>query len=593
MLLAVAAGCGSGAGSTGSPGSGGGGDATGSGGASASGGAPGTGGAKSSGGATGTGGATTTGGVPGSGGASGGSNAGDAGAGGSPNGGSSGTGGTIVATQPLSPNIVVDQFGYRPSDEKIAVIRNPQKGFDAPGTFTPGAKYALVDAHSGAKLLEAAPTQWNGGTTDTSSGDKAWWFDFSTVTTAGDYFVLDETKNVRSDVFSISNGVYRDVLTQATRMLFYQRDGFAKTAQYAGAAWADAAAHTGKCYLYSDTTKTLNQDLHGGWWDAGDFNKYTNWGASDVIELMHAYAETPAAFTDATNIPESGNGVADLLDEVKWELDWLGRMQQSNGSVLSIVGEAAAEAPAFGGSANTAPSTVTDPCAYGPASTSASLTAAAAYAYGAVVFGAAAGASTAYPGYAAALVQQAQKAWTWAQANPAVFFYNSTASPTVGAGEQEVPTAASDRAYALLVKQLQAALYLFEATGTTTYRDFFDAHYATINVIATGYADGSHGEEQETLLAYTQAPNATASVVSEDQERHPGRGADQQQPGRRDEQPRSVPGVPLGGLLVGDQPDQERPGEPALRRRHLRARCVEQRHGRQGAPSATSTGSTA
>ena len=76
-------------------------------------------------------------------------------------------------------------------------------------------------------------------------------------------------------------------------MLFYQRDGFAKTAQYAGAAWADAAAHTGKCYLYSDTTKTLNQDLHGGWWDAGDFNKYTNWGASDVIELMHAYAETP------------------------------------------------------------------------------------------------------------------------------------------------------------------------------------------------------------------------------------------------------------------------------------------------------------
>ena len=77
----------------------------------------------------------------------------------------------------------------------------------------------------------------------------------------------------------------------------------------------------------------------------GDFNKYTNWGASDVIELMHAYAETPAAFTDATNIPESGNGVADLLDEVKWELDWLGRMQQSNGSVLSIVGEPAAERP--------------------------------------------------------------------------------------------------------------------------------------------------------------------------------------------------------------------------------------------------------
>jgi endoglucanase len=464
----------------------------------------------------GSGAGSSSGGAPGSGGASGGSSGTDAGAGGNPQGATGGGtgGGTLMAPQPLSPNIVVDQFGYRPADEKIAVIRNPQKGFDAPGSFTPGAKYALVDAHSGAKLLEAAPTQWNGGMTDSSSGDQAWWFDFSTVATTGDYFVLDETQNVRSDVFSISSAVYRDVLTQATRMLFYQRDGFAKTAQYAGAAWADAAAHTGKCYLYSDTTMTLNQDLHGGWWDAGDFNKYTNWGASDVIELMHAYTDTPAAFSDATNIPESGNGVADLLDEVKWELDWLGRMQQSDGSVLSIVGEASAEAPTLGGSPNTAPSLVTAPCAYGPASTSASLTAAAAYAYGAVVFGAAAGASAAYPGYAAALVQQAQKAWTWAQANPAVFFYNASATPTVGAGEQEVPTDATDRAYALLVKQLQAALYLFEATGTTSYRDFFDANYAGINVIATGYADGSHGEEQETLLAYTQAPNATASVVS-------------------------------------------------------------------------------
>ena len=187
------------------------------------------------------------------------------------------------------------------------------------------------------------------------------------MTTAGDYFVLDETQNVRSDVFSISDGVYRDVLVQATRMLFYQRDGFAKTAQYAGAAWVDGAAHTGMCYLYSDSTKTLNQDLHGGWWDAGDFNKYTNWGASDVIELMHAYVETPAAFTDATNIPESGNGVADLLDEVKWELDWIGRMQQSDGSVLSIVDEPAApRRPRFGGSPNTAPSTVTTPASTAP-----------------------------------------------------------------------------------------------------------------------------------------------------------------------------------------------------------------------------------
>src|SRR5579863_9848594 len=51
--------------------------------------------------------------------------------------------GPIVAPQPLSPNIVVDQFGYRTVAEKIAVVRSPQKGFDSAAPFAPGAKYAL------------------------------------------------------------------------------------------------------------------------------------------------------------------------------------------------------------------------------------------------------------------------------------------------------------------------------------------------------------------------------------------------------------------------------------------------------------------
>jgi hypothetical protein len=419
--------------------------------------------------------------------------------------------GPIVAPEPLSPNIVVDQIGYRTSAEKIAVARSPQTGFDTGKSFTPGAKYALVDAHGGKKVFEGATTAWNGGATDDSSGDKAWWFDFSSVTTPGDYFVLDETNDVRSDVFAIDDGVYRDVLVQSTRMLYYQRDGFAKTAQYAGANWVDGAAHMGQCYLYSDGGMTLNKDLHGGWWDAGDFNKYTNWGDSDAIELLHAYVDTPSAFTDDTNIPESGNGVADILDEIKWELDFVVRMQNSDGSVLSVVDEPSATATVFGGSQDTSPSKVTAPCKYGPASTSASLTTAAAFAYAATVFKSAPGASAAYAGYADNLTTRAVQAWTWAQNNPAVFFYNSQNG--VAAGEQEVPQNDPDRSNALLLKHLQAAVYLFEATSDTTYRDYFDANYAGINLIKTGYADGFHGEEQETLLEYTHAPNATASIT--------------------------------------------------------------------------------
>jgi hypothetical protein len=399
--------------------------------------------------------------------------------------------GPIVAPEPLSPYIVVDQFGYTTAAEKIAVIRSPVTGFDATGSFSPGATYALVDAHSSAKVLEAAPATWKGGATDPSSGDKAWWFDFSSVKAPGAYFVLDETASVRSAVFQIADDIYSDVLTQSVRMLYYQRDGIAKDVKYAGADWEDGFAHPQDvmCGLYTDGSGPT--DLHGGWFDAGDQNRYTNWAASDVIELFRAYIENSSAFADDYNIPESGNGIPDLLDEAKWELDWIARMQNADGSVLSIAGHAGASPP----------STDTSPCKYGPANTSATLTSAAAFAYGSVVFKSLSAASTVYPGYAEGLATRAQNAWTWANANPDVVFMNSG---NVGAGEQEVDDAGR------VLKKLQAAVFLFELTGTATYQTYFDANYT--NLMAD--VDPFHMEPLDTALEYTKIKGATAAVAT-------------------------------------------------------------------------------
>src|SRR5262249_44796058 len=151
-------------------------------------------------------------------------------------------------------------------------------------------------------------------------------------------------------------------------------------AQHAGAAWADAAAHVGAnqdptCKLYNGSA---TKDVQGGWWDAGDQNKYTNWGAQDAIELLRAYKESSAAFSDDYNLPESANGIPDVLDEVKWELDWIVRMQNDDGSVLSIVGNNDA-----GGKL---PSTDTTACKYGPANTSATLTSAAVFALASKIY---------------------------------------------------------------------------------------------------------------------------------------------------------------------------------------------------------------
>ncbi len=398
--------------------------------------------------------------------------------------------------QPVSPYIVVDQFGYPTAAAKFAVVRNPQSGFDFAATpFAPGATYAVVDAHTNQKVFEGSPGVWNGGNVDTSSGDAAWWFDFSSVTTAGDYFVLDESKTLRSNVFRIANDVYSGVLVQATRMLYYQRDGIAKTAAYAGADWADGQAHLqdATCGPYPADAGAPH-DLHGGWYDAGDQSKYVNFAASNVITLLRAYAEHPTAFTDNTNIPESGNGVPDVLDEAKWALDWIARMQAgaSDGAVLSLVSHNGASPP----------SADTSPCVYGPASTSASLSAAASFAYASIVFAKSTAATTAYPGYAAALSTKAQSAWTWASTNPGVTFFSSPAG--LGSREQELSDAAR------LDKAVQAATFLFELTGGASYQTFVDANYAQVPSTFDPY----NIEPVETLLEYATHTNATSAIAA-------------------------------------------------------------------------------
>ena len=119
--------------------------------------------------------------------------------------------------------IIVDQFGYLPVSKKIAVIKNPVRGFDSTSSFIPGESYSLVDVKTGNKVFTANITTWNNGEVDKSSGDQAWYFDFSAFKKPGTYFVLDNEKNVHSYTFQIAEDVYHDVLKQAMRTFFYQR----------------------------------------------------------------------------------------------------------------------------------------------------------------------------------------------------------------------------------------------------------------------------------------------------------------------------------------------------------------------------------
>jgi len=392
--------------------------------------------------------------------------------------------------------IKVDQFGYRTSDQKIAIIANPQTGFNDTAHFTPGTSYQVRRWSDDAIVFTGSLTAWNGGATQTQSGDKVWWFDFSSVTAADDYYVYDVTNAVGSYRFTINDCVYGNVMKAALRTYYYQRCGMAKSTPYADVGWTDVVCHQGTqqdadCRLYSNTNSSTSKNLSGGWHDAGDFNKYVNFTWETLTNLLLAYGQNPTAFGDNNNIPESGNGIPDLLDEVKYELDWLLKMQNTDGSALSIVG----------GGSGSPPSADLQYRRYGPANTSATLTAASVFALAAIECKATGIHSM--KTYAKTLKTAAVNAWKWAKAHPNVYFYNTG---VIGAGEQETDD------YGRLARKVAAACYLYAYTGVTTYKTFFENNYNQIHLIQWSFAYPFEQPEQDALLYYTKLSGVTTSV---------------------------------------------------------------------------------
>ena len=372
------------------------------------------------------------------------------------------------------PTIVVDQFGYLPMSHKFAVIRDPEIGYDAVARFAPGKTMDVVEVTSGKVVFTGEPEPWNAGAIDPNSGDHAWWFDFSELSRPGHYVVVDLDKKVRSAEFSIADDVYRPVLVRAMKMFFYQRAGGDKQSRYAGQAWADAASHLGPgqdpfsmpwpgSVHAGDAKAPRARDLRGGWYDAGDYNKYTIWAAHNIVVLLRAYEENPQAFGDNWEIPESGNSVPDILDEVKWSLDWLARMQGPDGAVLCVQSLASASPP----------SRATGPSYYGPPTTAATLVAATAFATAAEVYE-----TLNRPDQKAFVIEmrkRAHDAWNWAAANPSVTYWNNDevrqpGSKGLAYGQQEL----SDQQRSLA--QFEAALALYDMSGDASLKEFVETH---------------------------------------------------------------------------------------------------------------------
>jgi len=249
----------------------------------------------------------------------------------------------------MSRYLVVDQFGYTPEMQKIAILADPELGWNADDHYKPGARIEVRRADNGRLVYQGEPTVWNGGSVEPSSGDRGSWFDFSQVTEPGSYFLNDAAVGVRSAEFVIGKDAYDKVLRAALRTFYFNRANFAKVEPFACVeqkCWLQGQDYMGPHQdgaarsVRDKTNEATARDLRGGFWDAGDVNKYVSFAYAPLHQLLTAYAENPTAFDDALNIPESKNGIPDILDLIQVELEFFKKMQAEDlgGGVLPKVG---------------------------------------------------------------------------------------------------------------------------------------------------------------------------------------------------------------------------------------------------------------
>ncbi len=413
----------------------------------------------------------------------------------------------VIAQNP-SDFIHVDQFGYQTEAQKVAVISNPEIGYNSILSYEPPEIMEIRDAETNDVVLSVAPQVWNNGVVHEQSGDRGWWLDFSSLETPGAYYVLDPTNDEQSAVFEIRNDIYASVMRAAGRMFYYNRCNAPKSEPYAQG-WSDGMNFSNPLqdgearYIFDQTNASLEKDLSGGWFDAGDYNKYVTFAVSAVHDLLSAYEENPQAFTDDWNIPESENTIPDLLDELKWELDWLLKMNNADGSTILKIGS-----QNFEENIASPPSANTDGRYYGPTCTAASIAVASMFSHAAKVYAE----IPELEDYSQELLERAITSY-----NYVLPFVNNNALETA-CDDGSIVAGDADWEISLQIEtMIMASVYLFEHTGDPIYNDFIVNRLNDLETIQTNFWGPYKVHLFDALLLYAELPETdtiTANTIT-------------------------------------------------------------------------------
>jgi endoglucanase len=327
---------------------------------------------------------------------------------------------TQLSAQQLDNHIRLNQLGFYPNAPKIAIVVNDSidNNFYIINTGRHDTVYTgrLSEVHRS-----------NNSSLTTSIAD------LSSFSKTGIFVVVAGDK--QSYPFSIGKNVLHTVAVASLKGFYYQRMSMPLEEKYAGK-WARGEGHPDTVvYIHSSAATTQRPEgtvirSPGGWYDAGDYNKYVVNSGISVGTLLSAYEDFPDYFkTLKANIPESSNGVPDILNEALYNIRWMLTMQDPNdGGVYHKCTNAKFDSMIM-------PDKATEKRYVVQKSTAATLDLAAVCAQASRIFSKY---KKQFPGLADSCLNAALQAWQWAEKNPNVLYWqdamNKKFQPAVTTG---------------------------------------------------------------------------------------------------------------------------------------------------------------
>lgn len=375
--------------------------------------------------------------------------------------------------------VAVNQTGYFADSPKVAVYASEVE-------YTDSVAWSLHDAATDGSVTSGAAGPL---TLDETSGLFVSPIDFSSFNTPGIYMLT--VNGVSSAPFAIGNDLYAELARDAIRYFYLNRSGIELTPEFAGE-WARNAGHL----TDNDVSYWAGTDADGvtwpgcdyrvdgsrGWYDAGDYGKYVVNGGISAWTLMNLYERFPDMFANGTlGIPESDNSIPDLLDEVRWQMDFMLGMQVPEGQPLAGMAHHKLHDRSWSGVPLMVPAEVdNDDPVHGrfvfPPTTAATLNLAATAAQCARIW------APLDADFSERCLTAAQRAWDASVAHPAVF---TGRTPGEGGGDYTDANVSDEFFW--------AAAELYVTTGEQVYLDYLTAsphfHSAAANGNAMAWPD--------------------------------------------------------------------------------------------------------